>query len=87
MTYDEALSVFGTQANLARALGVTQSTVSLWGKGARGEKVFTIPDAYQFQLEVITSGALRADDRLRVPYVAPMRQQAAWHIRKQQQGG
>lgn len=67
MTYDEALGVFGTQSNLARALGITQSTVSLWGKGPRGAKSFTIPRAYQYQLEVITGGKLRADAELRKP--------------------
>ena len=65
MTYDEALIIFKTQANLARALGITQSTVSLWGKGPRGRKVFTIPRAYQYQLEVITNGALRVDAAFR----------------------
>lgn len=67
MTYDEALGIFGTQANLARALGITQSTVSLWGKGPRGAKAFAVPRAYQYQLEVITGGKLRADAELRKP--------------------
>jgi len=87
MTYDEALAVFGTQANLARALGITQSTVSLWGKGPRGEKTFAIPPHYQYKLEIITSGALRADDNLRIPYVAPLRQQVADGDNSRQQGG
>lgn len=82
MTYDEALGVFGTQANLARALGISQSTVSLWGDGPRGEKVFKIPELYQFKLEVITSGALRADDGLRVPFVAPRQQAASGRTRQ-----
>ena len=67
MTYDEAMGIFGTQANLARALGLSQSSISLWGKGPRGAKVFAIPPAYQYQLEVITNGKLRADAELRKP--------------------
>lgn len=81
MTYEQALAMFGTQANLARVLGVTQSTVSLWGKGPRGAKVFTIPESYQFKLEVITDGRLRADEAIRRPFAA---QQAASGTRKGQ---
>lgn len=82
MTYDEALAIFKTQANLAAALGITQSTISAtWGTGDRDNRTFRVPAKYQFQLEVITSGALRADDDLRRPYVVPLPQQAA------QQGG
>lgn len=53
MTYDEALSRFGTQTALADALGITQSTVSAWRR--------TVPARYQYQLEVITAGELRAE--------------------------
>lgn len=57
MTYTEALSHFGTQVKLARALGITQPTVSAW----HGE----VPPPYQYQLEIITAGTLRVDEPLR----------------------
>lgn len=59
MTYEEVLEHFGTQVRIAAALGITQPTVSAWG-GA-------VPDAYQYQIEVITGGRLLADARLRLP--------------------
>jgi transcriptional repressor of cell division inhibition gene dicB len=59
MTYNQALSRFGTQVKLASALGITQPTVSAWGS--------VIPAQYQYQLEIITDGALRADAELRQP--------------------
>ena len=59
MTYAEAIAHFGTQVRLARALGITQPTVSCWGK--------RIPPSYQYQLEVITNRALQADAALRQP--------------------
>ena len=57
MTYQDAIAHFGTQVRLATALGITQPTVSIWGGN--------IPPRYQYQLEVITSGKLRADAALR----------------------
>jgi DNA-binding transcriptional regulator YdaS (Cro superfamily) len=63
MTYAEALQFFGgTQAKLAAALGVKQPTVSCWDG--------SIPPMYQYQIEVISDGALRADPELRVPRAA-----------------
>jgi transcriptional regulator with XRE-family HTH domain len=59
MTYDEAIAHFGTQVKLAEALRIAQPTVSQW------ERV--VPPRYQFQLEIITDGALRADPELRIP--------------------
>ncbi len=54
MTYEQALAKFGgTQTSLAQALGIKQPAVSAWGK--------TIPQRYQYQLEVMTGGELRAD--------------------------
>jgi len=68
MTYDEAIAVFGTQVNLAAALGITQSTISSsWGSGERDRRVFVIPPKYQYQLEVITRRRLLADAELRAP--------------------
>lgn len=59
MTYQDALQYFATQVKLAAALGITQPTVSAW-KGV-------VPEPYQYQLEIITSGKLRADANLRRP--------------------
>ena len=71
MTYDDALAMFGTQVNLAAALGITQSTISsTWGSGSRDSRTFAIPPKYQYQLEVITRGKLRADQELRRVAVA-----------------
>lgn len=56
MTYDDVIARFGTQVRLASVLGITQSTVSSWGK--------VVPPRYQFQLEVLTHGELKADAAL-----------------------
>lgn len=53
MTYEQVLSRYGTQIALAKALGITQPTISAWGR--------TVPPRYQYQLEVISGGELRAD--------------------------
>lgn len=68
MTYDEAIQHFGTQAKLAAALGIAQPTVSCW------ERV--IPDSYQYQIEVITGGALEVDPPLRTRRDAPQPRKA-----------
>jgi DNA-binding transcriptional regulator YdaS (Cro superfamily) len=60
MTYDQAIKRFKTQTGLALALGTTQSTVSLWKRTG-------IPARWQYQLEVITDGELKADKPLRQP--------------------
>lgn len=62
MTYEQAIAHYGTQVNLAAALGIKQPAVSQWGR--------VIPPSYQYQLEVITGGKLRADSQLRKPRVA-----------------
>ena len=63
MDFDEAVSFFGvTQTRLAQALGVTQGYVSQWGK--------VIPPQYQYQIEVLSRGRLKADRELRTPRVA-----------------
>ena len=69
MTYDQALDHFKTQERLAAALGLTQPTVSCWGR--------VIPPRYQYQLEIITAGALRIDDVLRGPRNGNGREQHA----------
>jgi DNA-binding transcriptional regulator YdaS (Cro superfamily) len=59
MTYNQAISYFGTQTRLAAALGISQSTVSCWRR--------VIPASKQYQLEIITNRALKADAELRKP--------------------
>ena len=76
MTYEETLLHFGTQVRIAAALGISQPTVSQWGG--------VIPDAYQYQLEVITDGKLKVDERLRVPANAAIVQQTATHAHRRQ---
>jgi len=56
MTYDEVIRRFGTQVRLAAVLGITQPTVSAWEK--------QVPARYQFQIEVLTHGELKADAAL-----------------------
>jgi len=59
MTYEQAIQYFGTQTKLGAALGITQASVSAWGR--------VVPPRYQYQIEVITEGRLLADAELRVP--------------------
>lgn len=62
MTKNQAVSHYGTQGKLAEALGMRQSSVSLWGAYP--------PPLRQLQIEALTSGALKAErdcDMFRVP--------------------
>lgn len=62
MTKDQAVSHYGTQGKLAEALGMKQSSVSLWGEYP--------PPLRQLQIESLTAGALKAEsdcDRFRFP--------------------
>lgn len=52
MTKQEAVNHFGTQAALARALGIKKAAVSEWSE---------IPIGRQCQIEILTSGMLVAD--------------------------
>jgi ParB-like chromosome segregation protein Spo0J len=55
MSPRQVIDFFGTQAATAKALGLTQPTVSGWlTDGA-------IPIERQYQIEMATNGALRAD--------------------------
>ena len=68
MTYTEALTHFGgRQVDLARVLRVNQSTVSQW-KGH-------VPPHYQFQLQVLSGGALKVDPELIPEELRPAPQQ------------
>ena len=58
MTLNQALEFLGTQANLARVLGVNQSAVANWKM--RGE----IPASQQFKLEIMSEGQMKADAKL-----------------------
>jgi len=57
MNKSEAVAFFGSQSALAKALGVSRSSVSEWGD---------VPIGRQFQLEVLTAGALKADHENRL---------------------
>jgi transcriptional repressor of cell division inhibition gene dicB len=59
MTYDQAMKHFGTQVLFAEALGIKQPTISGWNR--------VIPEAYQYQIEIITGGKLKVDTVLRRP--------------------
>jgi transcriptional repressor of cell division inhibition gene dicB len=66
MTKDEAVAHFGTQVLLARALGMSQGSVSLWGERP--------PEIRQLQIEALTGGKLKAGpecDKYRVPASSP----------------
>ena len=52
MTKKQAVDHFGSVSALARALGVTYEAVRQWGND--------IPELRQYQLEHLTSGALKA---------------------------
>jgi len=53
MTKHDAITHFGRQASLARALGIHRAAINSWGD--------QVPLGRQYQLEVLTHGALRAD--------------------------
>ena len=55
MTPQEVVEFFGTQVAAATALGIKQSSISEWV--VKGE----IPETRQYQIELATAGALRAD--------------------------
>lgn len=53
MTYDQSIKFFGTQSEMARALGVEPPSVYEWKNG--------IPLVRQYQIELATKGKLKAD--------------------------
>jgi len=55
MTRTDAINHFGSQAALAKALGIGRASVNGWGE--------EIPIGRQFQIEVLTDGVLKADRR------------------------
>ena len=56
MLKHDAVKHFGTASALADALGIRLASVSEWGE--------IIPEGRAYQLQVITSGALRVDPTL-----------------------
>lgn len=69
MTYTDVLTwAGGTQIGLSRRLGINQSAVSRW-KG-------TVPPHYQFQIQVLSGGALKVDPELIPPELRTEQPQA-----------
>jgi DNA-binding transcriptional regulator YdaS (Cro superfamily) len=54
MTKIQAIHHFGSVSALAKALGVTYEAVRQWGQ---------VPELRQYQIERITKGALKADQK------------------------
>lgn len=54
MKFDQLIKHFGTQVAAAKALGVTQPTMSNWKSRGR------IPLVQQLRIEVLTQGKLKA---------------------------
>ncbi|MDR5867271.1 Cro/CI family transcriptional regulator [Halomonas koreensis] len=63
----DAIDHFGSPSKLAKALGITIQAIGQWGD--------TVPRSRQYELEVLTAGALRADTSQRKPR-APRAQRA-----------
>ena len=55
MDKKQAIEHFGSASKLARALGITRGAVTNWGD--------TVPPSRQWELEVLTQGALKAQRR------------------------
>lgn len=53
MTLDDAIRFFGSKTRLSSALGVALPTVYEWER--------EIPEGRQYQIELATGGALKAD--------------------------
>jgi hypothetical protein len=58
MRYTEAIAYFGSEADLAAALGITRQAVNLWKAAG------IVPKGSAYQLQVITSGQLRVNPKL-----------------------
>ena len=55
MTFDQALSHFGTIPDMALALGVKSPSIYEWKRDG------AIPETRQYQIELATKGRLKAD--------------------------
>lgn len=56
VTFNEIVEYFGSQAAIARALGIKPPSVSQWARDG-------VPELRQFQIERLTRGALRAAEQ------------------------
>ena len=65
MTKQHAIDYYGSQAALARALGIHRAAVHAWEE---------IPLGRQYQIEVLTGGELKADPAFHQP--VPLRRVA-----------
>lgn len=63
MKKSEAIAHFGTQTQLAKALGITHSSVSQWGE--------EIPELRAFQIERLTEGQLSCEEKSSAPSTQP----------------
>lgn len=52
MRTKQAIKHFGSAAQLARKLGISRQSINDWGD--------EVPEGRQYQLEILTNGALRA---------------------------
>lgn len=59
MRTKDVVDHFGSQAALARALGITQPSVALWGDD--------VPPLRQLQIERLTAGKFKADPSILAP--------------------
>lgn len=71
MTPKQCIHHFGNQRAIARALDISEPSVSLWFKNDR------IPELSQLRLEEVTRGALKADPDVPRGWCRPEEQQAA----------
>lgn len=55
MKTQEVADFFGGKKRLAQALGVSPSAVSMWGE--------TVPMSRQFQIQVISQGKFKAEQK------------------------
>lgn len=55
MRKEDAIRYFGNATKLARALGISKQAISKWGDD--------VPEGRDYQIEVLTGGALRAPRR------------------------
>ena len=74
----DVIEFFGSQAAVARALGIAAPSVAGWGD--------EVPELRQLQIEALTGGKLRADPSI-LPDAQPQPQQAAYHGRERRQMG
>ena len=67
MTFDQVIEFYGSQANLARAIGCTRQNIARWRHDG-------VPLVRQYQIEEITGGKLKRNKR---PARGPNRLDAA----------